>query len=274
MKKIILNILLSLFLSTAAFADTFTASQGDVLRLEAPQNAGTVLSVQAFGKTWPIFKHQGKRIAWIGIHLKIKPNTYPLTWTSNEISWRHNIEVKKGEFRISRITVEKKMDSFDKQTLKRIRADQQAIKKSYQTKVSRQNTWPEMIQPVQGIISTPFAAQRYINGNPRSPHSGLDIAAPEGTSVVSPLNGTVLLVADMYLNGNLIAIGHGDGLVTVYAHLKQSLVKEGDQLKQGQVFAKVGSTGRSTGAHLHWGVHFAGAKINPSTMLSPNLTTF
>jgi len=254
-------------------AETFTSFQGDVLRLTAPENASEDLSIKVFGQTWPIYRHQGKQVAWVGIHLKTKPETYDITWTSNNKTadfqtWHEQVIVKKGEFRISHITVKKSMSSFDNAAIKRIIADQNAIKKTYTTPTNIKSTWPEMVWPVQGIVSTPFAAQRYVNGKPKSPHSGLDIAAPTGTLVVAPLAGEVLLVSDMFLNGTLVSIGHGDGLTTVYAHLNKAFVKEGDILKQGDTFAEVGSTGRSTGPHLHWGVHFAGAKVNPKALLN------
>ena len=257
-----------------SYADTFTATQGEVLRLEVPVEFANEknIHVKAFNKNWPVYTHQNKRIAWIGINLKTKPRLYPLIWASASQKVKDNIKVRKGDFRISHIQVKQNLATFDAASLKRIRADQAAIKKSYVTLVDTKNSWPEMIQPVEGIISTPFAAQRYVNGEPKSPHSGLDIAAPEGTPVKAPLNGTVLLVSDMFLNGNLVAIGHGDGLTTIYAHLKHAMVNIGDKVKQGDIFAEVGSTGRSTGPHLHWGVHFLGAKINPQAMLNPQLT--
>ncbi|MDX8387800.1 MAG: M23 family metallopeptidase [Ghiorsea sp.] len=269
MKKITFIFVLLILPLSSVLAQTYKAEQGNVLRIKAPAEALSNVQVTAFGKNWPVFQHKGENIAWIAIHLKTKPANYRITWQSNKKTWLENIAVKKGDFRISHIKVAKKMASFDKKALKRIRADQKAIKNAYKTSVEITNSWPEMIQPVTGIISTPFAAQRYVNGNPRSPHSGIDIAAPSGTPVHSPLAGKVILVSDMYLNGNLIAIGHGNGITTVYAHLKRALVKEGDLVKQGDVFAEVGSTGRSTGPHLHWGVHFSGAKVNPKTML-PN----
>ncbi|WP_038248011.1 M23 family metallopeptidase [Ghiorsea bivora] len=264
---------LLLMFTAPAWATTYQAKQGDVLRIPAPIQ-GSNLHVQAFNKSWPIYQKNGQYIAWIGIHLNTKPSTYDIQWTSgNSASVNQvldKIEVQKGEFRISHITVKKKMSSFDKKAIQRIRADQAAIKKAYKTPVNIHNSWPAMIWPVEGIISTPFAAQRYVNGHARSPHSGLDIAAPLGTPVKAPLAGKVLLVSNMFLNGTLVAIGHGDGLTTVYAHLNKALVKSGDIVQQGDVFAKVGSTGRSTGPHLHWGVHFSGAKVNPKSMLTLN----
>ena len=259
-----------LLLTQTAWAANYEAKQGDVLRIPAPIN-GDNLNVQAFNKSWPIYEKDGKHIAWIGIHLKNKPGTYTIQWTSGGAAGVNQatdtVDVKKGDFRISHIEVTKKMSSFDEAALKRIRADSAAIKKAYKTPVNIKPNWPEMIWPVEGVISTPFAAQRYVNGNARSPHSGLDIAAPTGTPVKAPLAGKVLLVEDMFLNGTLIAIAHGDNLTTVYAHLNKALVKEGDTLKQGDVFAEVGSTGRSTGPHLHWGVQFNGNKVDPKSML-------
>ena len=256
--------------SQTLWASNYQAAQGDVLRVPAPIS-GEHLTVKALGKSWPIYLKDGQSIAWIGIHLNIKPATYDIQWFAGDAASVNQavdkLDVKKGDFRISHIEVTKKMSSFDKTALQRIRADQAAIKKAYKTSVGIKPQWPEMIWPVEGIVSTPFAAQRYVNGQPRSPHSGLDIAAPKGTPVKAPLAGKVLLVEDMFLNGTLVAIAHGDGLTTVYAHLNKSLVHVGDKLKQGDVFAEVGSSGRSTGPHLHWGVQFNGNKVNPRAML-------
>ncbi|MDQ7001346.1 MAG: M23 family metallopeptidase [Ghiorsea sp.] len=262
--------ILLLLMMNPAWATTYTAEQGEVLRIPAPLQ-GENLSVRALGKSWPIYQKDGKYIAWIGIHLNTKPASYAIQWSSGGAASIYtaidNVKVKKGNFRISRIKVTKKMSSFDKKAIQRIRADQAAIKKAYQTTVDIHPRWPEMIWPVQGVVSTPFAAQRYVNGHARSPHSGIDIAAPTGTPVKAPLAGKVLLVSNMFLNGRLVVIGHGDGISTVYAHLNKVLVNQGDTLQQGDIFAEVGSTGRSTGPHLHWGLHFVGAKVNPKSML-------
>jgi len=274
MKILFLTFLL--LITTPSWATTYQAKQGDVLRIPAPIS-GENLNVQAFGKSWPIYNKGGKNIAWIGIHLSNKPALYHIQWTSGGAASvtqaLDKVEVQKGQFRISHITVEKKMSSFDEAALKRIRADSAAIKKAYKSPIHIHNAWPEMIWPVEGIVSTPFAAQRYVNGNARSPHSGLDIAAPTGTPVKAPLAGKVLLVSDMFLNGTLVVIGHGDGLTTVYAHLNKAMVHEGDVLQKGDIFAEVGSTGRSTGPHLHWGVQFNDNKVSPKSMLNTNVAS-
>jgi len=225
-------------------------------------------TLTCMGKQWPFKKEiNGTIHGWIGIDLKQKTGDYPIQWLGKNIITDH-LHVNKGEFRISRITVEKKMSVFDAAAIKRILADQQAIKNTYDMNVDIFPAFSKASMPIEGIESTPFGAQRYVNGQAKSPHSGIDIAAPKGTPIKAPLAGKVLLVEDMFLNGTLITIGHGKGLVTVYAHLSKTYVKVGQEVQAGKIIAEVGSTGRSTGAHLHWGMRFNHARINPHSLLS------
>jgi len=251
-----------------ASAQQWQAVQGDVLIIELPA-VGEHPQVRAFGKEWPWKKIAGQHIkAWVGVDLKAKPGNHTLLVRGEGIEQRHQIQVKAGNFRISRITVAKKMAEFDTATLKRIRADQAAIKHTYTMQVDANPEITISAQPTEGIVSTPFGAQRYVNGAARSPHSGLDIAAPEGTPVITPLAGRVLLAESMYLNGNTVVIGHGNGLVMVYSHLHALKLKQGDWLQAGGLIGEVGMTGRATGPHLHWGVRFMQARINPSSLLN------
>ena len=123
--------------------------------------------------------------------------------------------------------------------------------------------------PAQGIISTPFGFKRYINGRLRSSHRGLDIAAPEGTPVFAAAAGRVALARNLFYTGNTIILIHGNGLTTLYAHLSTINVGEGTQVERGHIIGQVGSTGRSTGDHLHWGASLNGALIDPALLLSP-----
>lgn len=262
---------LSFILPTSTYATDWMATQGDIIEVTLssinPKNA-PVKKLTCMGKEWPFQTYKnGTTHGWIGIDLKQKKGSYPIRWLGKTTTTDH-LHINKGEFRISRITVEKKMASFDAAAIKRIRADQQAIKTTYGIHVDIFPSFTKALMPVDGIESTPFGAQRYVNGKARSPHSGIDIAAPKGTPVKAPLAGKVLLVEDMFLNGTLIAIGHGKGLVTVYAHLSKAHVKAGEEVQAGQIIAEVGSTGRSTGAHLHWGMRFNHARINPHSLLS------
>ena len=121
------------------------------------------------------------------------------------------------------------------------------------------------IWPVTGPVSGVFGSQRILNGKPKNPHNGTDIAAPEGTIIKAPADGVVALVhEDMFYTGNTLMLDHGLGLTSVYCHMSVLLVNEGDLVKQGTPIGKVGKTGRVTGAHLHWGVTLNHTHLDPA----------
>jgi murein DD-endopeptidase MepM/ murein hydrolase activator NlpD len=125
------------------------------------------------------------------------------------------------------------------------------------------------IQPAKGRISSVFGSQRILNGQKKSPHSGVDIAAPIGTVVKAASDGVVSLVhQDMFYTGKTVMINHGLGLQTVYIHMNAIKVKKGQKVKQGDVIGEVGTTGRSTGPHLHWGVSWFNVKLDPQKVVS------
>ncbi len=124
------------------------------------------------------------------------------------------------------------------------------------------------LRPVEGRISGRFGNQRIYNGTPKSPHSGMDIAAPNGTPVKAPAAGVVTFAApDLYLTGGTLLIDHGHGISSNFLHLSRIDVKEGDRVEQGQVVAAVGATGRATGPHLHWGMNWFDVRIDPLLVL-------
>jgi murein DD-endopeptidase MepM/ murein hydrolase activator NlpD len=126
------------------------------------------------------------------------------------------------------------------------------------------------IRPVGGRVSGLFGAQRIYNGTPGSYHSGMDIAAPAGTPFVAPADGVVTLAAveDAFtLEGHLLMIDHGMGLNSAFLHCSELLVREGDVVKQGQIIGKVGATGRASGPHLHWGMKWNSARIDPRLLV-------
>jgi murein DD-endopeptidase MepM/ murein hydrolase activator NlpD len=132
------------------------------------------------------------------------------------------------------------------------------------------NGWQQaFIRPVSGRTSGLFGAQRIYNGIPGSYHSGMDIAAPNGTNFVAPADGVVTLAAtDAFtLEGHLLMIDHGMGLNSAFLHCSELLVKEGDYVKQGQVIGRVGATGRASGPHLHWGMKWNRARIDPKLLI-------
>jgi murein DD-endopeptidase MepM/ murein hydrolase activator NlpD len=127
----------------------------------------------------------------------------------------------------------------------------------------------EFIRPVAGRISGLFGAQRIYNGTPGSYHSGMDIAAAAGTIYVAPADGVVTLAASdaFTLEGHLLMIDHGMGLNSAFLHSSELLVKEGDVVKQGQPIGKVGMTGRASGPHLHWGMKWNSARVDPKLLV-------
>lgn len=123
--------------------------------------------------------------------------------------------------------------------------------------------------PAAGRVSGVFGSQRVLNGEARSPHSGVDLAAPEGSPVVAAAGGVVTLAhPGMFFTGLTVMIDHGHGLASIYAHLKELAVREGQTVRQGEVIGSVGATGRATGPHLHWGVTWFDVKLDPETALA------
>jgi len=124
-------------------------------------------------------------------------------------------------------------------------------------------------RPVEGgRLSSRFGLRRFFNGEERNPHSGLDFAVPTGTPVKAPADGIVTLVGDLFFNGKTVFLDHGQGLVTMYCHLSAIDVQEGQVVSRGQVIARVGSTGRATGPHLHWNVSLNNARVDPAIFIN------
>jgi murein DD-endopeptidase MepM/ murein hydrolase activator NlpD len=128
----------------------------------------------------------------------------------------------------------------------------------------------KFIVPLQGKLKR-FGARRVINGAARSPHSGVDISAAEGALVVAPAGGKVLLTGDFFFTGRSVYLDHGLGMIGMFFHLVEIDVAEGEIVEQGQVIGKVGSTGRATGPHLHWGIRWRDKRINPASLLELKL---
>lgn len=126
------------------------------------------------------------------------------------------------------------------------------------------------VWPVQGPISGVFGSQRILNGKPKSPHNGVDVAAPRGSTIVAPADGVVVLVhQDMFYTGKTLMIDHGLGLTSVYAHMDGISVVEGQVVSQGHPIGIVGKTGRTTGPHLHWGLTWKGVHLDPMKATGP-----
>jgi murein DD-endopeptidase MepM/ murein hydrolase activator NlpD len=147
-------------------------------------------------------------------------------------------------------------------------ADAQEVKKDYLNRVTPDREWSgQFATPADAAISDVFGSQRIFNGKTSSPHLGLDFRVPSGTPVKAMNDGTVLLARPLYFEGNFVVIDHGQGLLTLYLHLSEFKVKEGEQVKSGQVLGLSGGTGRATGPHLHVAVRWQGTYLDPARLL-------
>lgn len=156
-----------------------------------------------------------------------------------------------------------------------INRERQNVKQSL-TEQLEKNYWKKgFIKPVEGRISGNFGGQRIMNGNKMNPHQGMDIAAAESTPVKASSGGIIRLSGGNYFySGNMVVIDHGHNLFTIYAHLKNTHVKVGDYVKQGQIIGEVGKTGRATGPHLHWGASLNDVRFDPASLLHMNNNNF
>jgi murein DD-endopeptidase MepM/ murein hydrolase activator NlpD len=155
----------------------------------------------------------------------------------------------------------------DKDDLQRIDAERVRIDRAlntYSTDLLPPWTMPA---PVPGTRSSSFGLRRFFNGQPRNPHSGMDIAAPTGTPILSPAAGRVVEAGDFFFNGNTVFVDHGLGVVTMYCHLSRVDVKPGDRVEVGTQLGLVGATGRVTGPHLHWSIGVNRAMVDPVLFL-------
>jgi len=210
-------------------------------------------------------------IAVVGIPLAEKPGELKLKVSTptgtNDVAF----SIKDKSYRTQNITVKNQRHVDPNPTdLKRIAGETKRSDAALSKFTPTDAPALQLISPVEGVRSDSYGSRRVFNGQPRNPHSGMDIAAPKGTPIRSPAAGTVVEVGEFFFNGNTIYIDHGDGLVTMYCHLDSIKVKLGAHLAPGDLIGTVGATGRVTGPHLHWGVALNRAMVDPALFLDVN----
>lgn len=238
---------------------------GGVAVLALPAQA-TRPRVSYQGRPVMVIRHQGRWYAVVGIPLSVKPG--PESLRLNE---HHTLrfEVAAKTYPSQHITIKNRhMVNPTPAELKRIHRDRVRIDKAVTHWTDRADVPVRLAMPVHGPLSSTFGLRRYFNGEPRAPHSGWDIAVPTGTPIHAPAAGTVVLTGDFFFDGNMVVIDHGQGLVTLYAHIHRIKVHMGEAVKAGQVIGTVGRTGRATGPHLHWGVSLNDARVDPALFVT------
>jgi len=184
-----------------------------------------------------------------------------------------NFQIAKRVYKVQKIDGIKKKyveQPKDKKLIERIERESGFLKQA--RKKIKQNTnlyFDDFCIPVtEGKVTGIFGSQRILNGIPKRPHNGFDIAAPKGTEIKAMTTSVVALTGNYYYNGKFVLLDHGGGLSSIYIHMSSVDVEKGDYILIGEKIGEIGSTGLSTGNHLHWGVGFKGKRIDPELLLS------
>ena len=216
-----------------------------------------------------ITKTDDKLVAVIGLPLASKPGRHYLKVKNKQgKTLSLGFQVTDKAYEEQHITIkDKRKVNPEKRDMERITRESEQIKQALRHWSPEENVVIEFHKPVTGPTSSPFGLRRFFNEQARKPHSGLDIAAPEGTPIQSPAPGSVLDTGDFFFNGNTVLLDHGQGLVTMYCHMNKIDVTPGQTVNTGDKLGEVGMTGRVTGPHLHWGVSLNDARIDPLLFL-------
>ncbi|MDP6954287.1 MAG: M23 family metallopeptidase [Alphaproteobacteria bacterium] len=183
---------------------------------------------------------------------------------------RQFLQVEQREYEEQHIDgLPENMVSPDEATLARIRADAEAVAAARAIESELLASHAPLIWPVTGPITGVYGSRRVLNGEPKRPHFGVDVAAPIGTPVAAAAAGEVTLAEDLYLSGKTIVIDHGYGLSTSYLHLSDMSVSAGDSVGQGQTIGAVGASGRATGPHFDWRVNLFDRRLDPQIVAGP-----
>jgi murein DD-endopeptidase MepM/ murein hydrolase activator NlpD len=262
--------LFGLLLGTAAHSQGLPRESlvpGGIALLPVAPDSEPAPVVHFDGRRVLVARHDGRWEAVIGLPLTLAPG--PQTATVNGGGTRdYPFTVHAKEYAAQHITLKnKRMVEPTAEDLARINHEQEIIRHAFATWTDEPLSSLAFRMPARGRISSVFGLRRFFNGEPRQPHSGIDIAAPLGAPVVAPYGGTVIEIGEYFFNGKTVFIDHGQGLISMFNHLSRILVTRGMRVKQGQKIGEVGRTGRVTGPHLHWTVSLNDSRVDPMLFL-------
>lgn len=225
------------------------------------------------GVRTPVIRNtQGEWLAVVGIPVTATPGVLPLQIRTGERSEELGIAITDKAYVEQHLQVSNSRHvNPDPDDLRRIEAEQKEQASAYLHYLEKIPALRFDTLPTSGAMSSPFGLKRFFNGEPRAPHSGLDIAAAEGQEVISPAEGVVVQTGDYFFNGQTVMVDHGYGVVSMMCHLSKIDVRIGQEVTKGERLGLVGKTGRATGPHLHWSVSINNARIDPLLMLSEAL---
>lgn len=255
----------------------YSGKQGQVLVIKIPSDdQPTEIRGTFLARTIPFFPDPRPGgppgyVGLLGIDLQDEPGTHELAVEIQQgeqvRKLSFNVLVVKEKFHVEHLNLPKDKVDLDEKSLARWKAEQEQVRQAL-AEQSRLRLWrSDFVEPVNGKRTGIFGSVRIMNGQARSPHNGEDIGAPIGTDVAVTNDGIVRITVDHLLSGRGIYVDHGLGFYSMYFHLSEVLVKDGDLVRAGQIIGKVGATGRATGPHLHWGVKLNGARVNPYALL-------
>ena len=210
----------------------------------------------------------GHWVAVVGLPLDLKAGSQELLVGEGATQKTLRFEVKDKRYPEQRITLKDSskvnLASADEERATREIAAIQELKRHWRDTAE---TETDFQLPAEGRLASRFGLRRIFNGEARAPHSGLDVAVPRGTPIKAAAQGKILATGDYFFNGKTVFIDHGNGLISMYCHLDRIDVQSGDQVTQGQRVGLAGSTGRSSGPHLHWSVVLNGTMVDPELFL-------
>jgi hypothetical protein len=248
---------------------------------EIGQGEVSLLTIRNPGEGRPRVIWMGKRVALIGdkrkatwsgficADLTTQPGRYKLqiNMGDDDNPCSKTISVLSKDHGIRRLTVPEEMLVLDALTLKRVRGEARTVRTVLMSSDERPLWSGRWIMPVRGAVVSPFGCRSIINGVERSPHSGVDLRAAEGTPVLVSNTGRVVLVADHFFSGLGVILDHGGGIHSMYFHLSKAFARIGQLLEKGSTLGLSGSTGRVTGPHVHFGIKLNGRRVNPINLI-------